>query len=299
MIAFWIILTGTLVAVSAGLLGCFLVLRKMSMLGDAISHSVLPGIVIAVLLSGSRDPFTMIVGAGVLGLLTTFLIEFFQKKAKLQSDSSIGVTFTFLFAVGIILISLFAGFIDIDQDCVLYGEIAYVPIDTWILSNGVIMGPRAVYILGTLLILVIAFILSFYKQLAITSFDPAFASAMGISTAFWHYALMSFVSVTTVVSFDSVGAILIINFLIGPPSIAYLLTGDLKKMLIYTAIIGVVISVFGYLTAAYFDVSVAGSMASITGLVFAISYVYTKRKAGISKRSYEEMILSEDVKANG
>lgn len=299
MIAFWIILTGTLVAVSAGLLGCFLVLRKMSMLGDAISHSVLPGIVIAVLLSGSRDPFTMIVGAGVLGLLTTFLIEFFQKKAKLQSDSSIGVTFTFLFAVGIILISLFAGFIDIDQDCVLYGEIAYVPIDTWILSNGVIMGPRAVYILGTLLILVIAFILSFYKQLAITSFDPAFASAMGISTAFWHYALMSFVSVTTVVSFDSVGAILIINFLIGPPSIAYLLTGDLKKMLIYTAIIGVIISVFGYIVAAYFDVSVAGSMASITGVVFAICYFYVKKKEGASKRSHETMTLVEDVKANG
>lgn len=299
MIAFWIILTGTLVAVSAGLLGCFLVLRKMSMLGDAISHSVLPGIVIAVLLSGSRDPLTMIVGAGILGLLTTFLIEFFQKKAKLQSDSAIGVTFTFLFAVGIILISLFAGFIDIDQDCVLYGEIAYVPIDTWILSNGVIMGPRAVYILGTLLLLVIVFIVSFYKQLSVTSFDPAFASAIGISTAFWHYALMSFVSITTVVSFDSVGAILIINFLIGPPSIAYLLTGDLKKMLIYTAIIGVIISVFGYIVAAYFDVSVAGSMASITGVVFAICHFYVKKIEGASKRSHETMTLVEDLKANG
>ena len=299
MIGFWIILTGTLVAVSAGLLGCFLVLRKMSMLGDAISHSVLPGIVIAVLFSGSRDPLTMVIGAGILGLLTTFLIEFFQKKAKLQSDSAIGVTFTFLFAVGIILISLFAGFIDIDQDCVLYGEIAYVPIDTWILPNGIIMGPRAVYILGTLLILVIVFILSFYKQLSVTSFDPAFASAIGISTAFWHYALMSFVSITTVVSFDSVGAILIINFLIGPPSIAFLLTGDLKRMLIYTAIIGIIISIFGYIVAAYFDVSVAGSMASTTGVVFALVYFYIKRKATISKRYHEKLILSEELKANG
>ncbi len=295
MIAFWIILTGTLVAVSAGLLGCFLVLRKMSMLGDAISHSVLPGIVIAVLLSGSRDPLTMVIGAGILGLLTTFLIEFFQKKAKLQSDSSIGVTFTFLFALGIIFISLFAGFIDIDQDCVLYGEIAYVPIDTWILSNGIILGPRAVYILGSLLILVVVFVIAFYKQLAVTSFDPAFASAIGISTAFWHYALMSLVSITTVVSFDSVGAILIINFLIGPPSIAYLLTGDLKRMLIYTAIIGVIISVFGYMVAAYFDVSVAGSMASITGVVFALVYFYIKRKAGLSKLSQEKVILSEEL----
>jgi len=298
MVAFWIILTGTLVAVSAGLLGCFLVLRKMSMLGDAISHAVLPGIVIAVLLSGSRDPLTMILGAGVLGLLTTFLIEYFQKKAKLQSDSAIGVTFTFLFAVGIILISLFAGFIDIDQDCVLYGEIAYVPIDTWILSNGVNMGPRAVYILGTLLVLVIAFILCFYKQLSLTSFDPAFASAIGISTVFWHYALMSFISITTVVSFESVGAILIINFLIGPPSIAYLLTGDLKRMLVYTVIIGIIISVFGYIIAAYFDVSVAGSMASITGVVFALVYFYTKVRSSSLKRSQAKLILSEELNAN-
>lgn len=295
MIAFWIILTGTLVAVSAGLLGCFLVLRRMSMLGDAISHSVLPGIVIAVLLSGSRDSFLMIIGAGILGLLTTFLIEFFQKKAKLQSDSSIGVTFTFLFAVGIILISLFAGFIDIDQDCVLYGEIAYVPIDTWILPNGLIMGPRAVYVLGTVLVLVVAFIIAFYKQLSLTAFDPAFASAIGISTVFWHYALMSFVSITTVVSFDSVGAILIINFLIGPPSIAYLLTGDLKKMLIYTAIIGVIISVCGYLVADALDVSVAGSMATITGLVFAFAYLYTKRKAANKTYSKESLLIDNQT----
>lgn len=266
------------------------------MIGDAISHSVLPGIVIAVLLSGSRDPFTMIMGAGVLGLLTTFLIEFFQKKAKLQSDSAIGVTFTFLFAVGIILISLFAGFIDIDQDCVLYGEIAYVPIDTWILPNGTIMGPRAVYILGTLLILVIAFIFFFYKQLTLTSFDPAFASAIGISTAFWHYALMSFVSITTVVSFDSVGAILIINFLIGPPSIAYLLTSDLKRMLFYTVIIGVIISIFGYLVAAYFDVSVAGSMASITGVVFALAYFYIKMKPAFVKSTGETLTLVNEIR---
>lgn len=276
MVSFWIILTGVLVSVSAGLLGTFLVLRKMSMLGDAISHSVLPGIVIAVLLSGSRDPLYMVLGAGALGLLTTFLIEYLQKKAKLQSDSAIGVVFTFLFAIGIILISMFAGFIDIDQDCVLYGEIAYVPIDNWILSSGVNMGPRVIYILGGLLIVVVAFIGFFFKELALTSFDPAFATAMGISTALWHYALMSLISIVTVVSFDSVGAILIINFLIGPPSIAFLLTQSLKKMLVYTVFIGVLISIFGYFVAAYFDVSVAGSMASVTGLIFGLTLAFVR-----------------------
>src|SRR4051812_23293078 len=128
----FIILTGSLVAASCGLLGCYLVLRKMALIGDAISHAVLPGIVIAFLISGSRDSLVMIAGAGVIGLLTTFLIEFLHRKARLQEDASIGVIFTTLFALGVILISYYAENIDLDQDCVLYGEIAFVPLDTWV-----------------------------------------------------------------------------------------------------------------------------------------------------------------------
>src|SRR5688572_30391349 len=151
---FYIILTACLVAISCALLGCFLILRKMAMVGDAISHAVLPGIVIAFLISGSRDSVTMLLGAGLIGILTTFLIEFFHKKAKLQTDASIGVTFTWLFAVGVVLISLFAGKVDLDQDCVLYGEIAYVPLDT-IITEGGSIGPRALYTMGIILTVII------------------------------------------------------------------------------------------------------------------------------------------------
>nr|WP_317170087.1 metal ABC transporter permease [Rhodocytophaga rosea] len=127
MNAFWIILAGSLVAVCCSLLGCYLILRKMAMVGDAISHAVLPGIVLAFLFTGSRDSVPMLLGAGILGVLCTFLIEFFHTKARLQTDASIGVTFTWLFALGVILITVFAGQVDLDQDCVLYGEIAYIP----------------------------------------------------------------------------------------------------------------------------------------------------------------------------
>src|SRR5690606_19098809 len=119
---------------------------------------VLPGIVIAFLISGSRDPLAVLIGASALGLLTTFIIEYLSKKAKVQGDAAIGITYTFLFAIGIILLSLFAGQVDIDQDCVLYGEIAYVPVDTIITDSGVNMGPRPVYLLGTLLIIIVIFI---------------------------------------------------------------------------------------------------------------------------------------------
>ena len=279
MIAFWIILTGALVAVTCGLLGCFLILRKMSMVGDAISHAVLPGIVIAFLLSGSRETLPMLLGAGATGLLATFLIEYFHRRAGLQTDAAIGVTFTFLFAVGIILISAFAGKVDIDQDCVLYGEIAYVPIDLWVTASGIIMGPRPVYILSTVLVLVAVFIKLGYKELKLTSFDPAFASALGISTALWHYLLMAAVSLVTVSSFESVGAILVIAFLIGPPATAYLLTHDLKYMLGITVALGIFIAFMGYWMAYWLNASIAGCMAVITGMCF-VGVFSVQRLAG-------------------
>lgn len=283
MIAFWIILTGALVAMSCGLLGCFLVLRRMSMVGDAISHAVLPGIVIAFLLSGSRDTGFMLIGAAATGMLATMLITYFHRRAGLQADASIGVTFTFLFAVGIILISAFADHVDIDQDCVLYGEIAYVPVDLWITGGGTVMGPRAVYVLSTLLLLVILFVTLGYKKLMLTSFDPGFAQSIGIPTERWHYLLMAAVSLATVGSFESVGAILVVAFLIGPPATAYLLTRSLKWMLWVTVAQAFVIAGTGYLLASWLDASVAGCMAVMVGVCFVVAFVWqlAEKRKGI------------------
>ncbi|UII30736.1 metal ABC transporter permease [Fulvivirga ulvae] len=283
MEALQIILAGSLVAIACGLLGCFLVLRKMAMVGDAISHAVLPGIVLAFLFTGSRDSVTMLIGAGAIGILTTFLIEFFHKKGKLQTDASIGVTFTWLFAVGVILVSAFAGKVDLDQDCVLYGEIAYVPLDLWITDSGLVMGPRVLYITGTVLIILIAFIVLGYKELFLTTFDPGYASAIGISTAVWHYLLMGAVSLTTVASFESVGAILVVALLIAPPATAYMLTENLKKMLILTSVLGVFISAGGYYLAAWLDGSIAGAMASVAGLLFMLAFLFSPGNGVIYK----------------
>ena len=282
MEAFWIILTGSLIAISCGLLGAFLVLRKMAMLGDAISHAVLPGIVLAYLVSGSRETLPMLVGAAILGVLTTVLIELFYKKAGLQIDASIGITFTWLFAIGIILISLFAGQVDLDQDCVLYGEIAYVPLDLWISGSGLNFGPRTTWISGVLLLLIILFIWRGYKALFITTFNEEYAKALGINVAFWHYALMSSVSLTTVISFESVGAILVVAFLIVPPSAAYLITNQLKPMLLITALFGIICAVGGYYLAVWINGSIAGAMATVAGLNFFSIWVWVlwKKKRG-------------------
>lgn len=285
MNAFWIILTGSLVATSCGLLGCYLVLRKMAMVGDAISHAVLPGIVLAFLISGSRDSFIMLFGAGIIGVFTTFLIEFFHRKGKLQTDASIGVTFTWLFAIGVILVSLYTGQVDLDQDCVLYGEIAYVPLDLWITGDGINLGPRAVYISGFVLLIVVAFIFLGYKELLITTFDPALATALGISTTLWHYLLMGAVSLTTVASFESVGAILVVALLVTPAATAYLLTTNFKIMLLLSACFGIVIAFSGYYLAVWLNGSIAGAMATCGGIMFGMAFIYSlqKKKQGALK----------------
>jgi manganese/zinc/iron transport system permease protein len=272
---FYIILTASLVSCSCALLGCFLILRKMAMVGDAISHAVLPGIVLAFLLSGSRDSVVMLIGAGLVGILTTFLIEFFHKKAKLQTDASIGVTFTWLFAVGVVLISLFAGKVDLDQDCVLYGEIAYVPLDVIITPDGSNIGPRALYVMGFVLMVIILFITIGYKELFLTTFDPAYANAIGISTALWHYLLMGAVSATTVASFESVGAILVVALLIAPAATAYLLTDNFKVMLLVASAVGIVASVAGYYVAVWLDGSIAGAIAAVAGVLFALALMFS------------------------
>src|SRR3989338_7775031 len=235
--SFWIIMTGILASASCGMLGSFLVLRRMSMLGDAISHAVLPGIALAFLISNSRHPIPMLLGAAACGLLTAFVTELLHRTVRLQQDASIGVTFTWLFAVGVILISLFAGQVDLDQECVLYGEIAYVPWDLWIV-NGISYGPRAVWILGGVFLVDLLFVWLCYKELKLTAFDPELAESLGISPRLFHYLLMAAVSLTTVAAFESVGAILVVAMLIAPAATAYLLTDRLSWMLLLAVVVG-------------------------------------------------------------
>ncbi len=272
MDTFWIILTGALVASCSALVGCFLILRKMAMVGDAISHAVLPGIVLAYLVAQSRDSFVMLLGAAIFGVLITVLIEMLHKQGSMQIDAAIGLSFTWLFAIGVILISLFAGQVDLDQECVLYGEIAYIPLDTWE-WQGLGLGPVAVWQLGTLFSVIVFLMTWGYKGLVITTFDEKFAASLGISVLFWHYALMSLVSLTTVLSFESVGAILVVAFLVGPPSTAYLLTQDLPTMLILSVILGILAAILGYYLAIWLNASIAGGMATVVGIEFLVAFL--------------------------
>jgi manganese/zinc/iron transport system permease protein len=295
--AFWIVLTGALVGGSCALLGSFLVLRQMAMLGDAISHAVLPGIVIAFLITGSRGSLVMFIGAVALGLFTTFLIQFLSGKG-VQGDAAIGVAFTFLFAVGVVLVSLYGHEIDLDLECVLYGEIAYAPFDTLMIGD-LDLGPRPVWINGLLLLVNAGLVALFYKQFKLSAFDPGMAAAVGINVTLFHYLLMLMVSVTTVGAFESVGAILVVAMIIVPAAAAYLLTDHLHRMLLYAVAIGMGSSVFGYLLAVYLDASIAGAIAVVAGIIFLLAFLFSPTHGVFSKMLARQQmrlqVLGEDA----
>ncbi|MEM8960679.1 MAG: metal ABC transporter permease [Acidobacteriota bacterium] len=277
-----ILLVGSCVAAACALVGCFLVLREMALLGDAISHAVLPGIVVAFLITGERSPLPMVIGAGIVGVLTVFLVEISNRTRRLQEDASIGVVFPALFALGVIMISRWAGQVDLDLDCVLYGEIAYAPWDTLMLGDRPI-GPKALWVNGVILAINLFFVLGFYKELKLTTFDPALAMTLGFAPTALHYLLMTLVSVTVVCAFESVGAILVVAMLVVPPATAYLLTERLSRMLVVAVVSGVLSAVLGYLLAHRLDASIAGAIAVVAGVLFLLAFLASPRHGLIAK----------------
>jgi manganese/zinc/iron transport system permease protein len=268
-----IALTAVFTAVSCALLGAFLVLRKMTMVGDAISHAVLPGIAVAYWLSQSRASLWMFLGAAAVGVLATIIIELLRKKLKVQSDASIGMTFTTLFALGVILITFWSDSVDLDQECVLYGEIAYVPFNTWSFG-GLNMGPIALWSSGLLLLAVLAYTVIGFKGLKMSSFNEDYAAVLGIGVAAWNLSLMAMVSFATVVSFESVGAILVVALLVVPAATAYLLVEKLHLLLIGAGSIALFAALGGYALSRWMDTSIAGTVATLLGVQFLIVLLY-------------------------
>lgn len=273
--ALQIIVTGALVAASAALLGSFLVLRKMAMLGDAISHAVLPGIVVAFLVSGHRESIALLIGAAVSGLLATVLIELLHRKARLQEDASIGISFTWLFAIGVLLISAYTGQVDLDQECVLYGEIAYVPLDR-ITIGGLWTGPRPLLVAAGLFAASLLYVLISFKGLKLLSFNEDYARSLGIRTQIWHFSFMAMVSLVTVLAFEIVGAILIVALLVVPAATAYLLSRSLWPMILLAVFFGALSSLGGYYLAVGLNGSIAGGMVTIAGLLMVLAILFSK-----------------------
>lgn len=277
----WIILTACLVGLSCSLIGVFLILRKMAMMADAISHTVLLGIVVAFLITRELNGPHMLIGAIIAGLLTALLVQWLNQ-FDIQQHASIGIVFTTLFAIGVILIATSVGNAHLDVQHALMGEITFIPWETIDLP---LVGsvPVATTMLALVLVIVVGCIAAFYKEWKITSFDPALAASLGIPVAFMHYLFMSLVSITTVASFDAVGAIMVVAMLITPAASAYLWTDKLSVMLVISALFGILSAVIGYCIAAWIDTSISASMAFATGVFFLISFLCSPKHGLLSK----------------
>lgn len=283
----WVVLMGALVAGTCGLVGQYLILRRMALIGDAISHSVLPGIAIAFLVSGSRGSGAMFVGALAAGVATTLIIEIIHKKTRVKQDSAIGIAFTSLFAIGVILINIYASRVDLDQECVLYGEIGMIPLEpvSWF---GL---PESVLRMAGVGILTILLIVIFYKELLVSSFDPGLAVSLGIRAGWVHYGLMCWLSIVVVSAFESVGAILVIAMLILPGATASLVSHKLPVILSISVIFAVISSLAGIHLATWLDCSIAGAMVVAASALFAMAWLLSPQTgliAKITRRKPEE-----------
>ena len=219
------------------------------MMGDAISHSVLPGLAIAFFLTSSKASFSMFLGAAVLGVITSVLTQWIHKHGNVDQGASMGVVFTILFAIGLVLIVQAADSVDLDPGCVLYGAVEYIVLDMVTFSGYEI--PRAIVVLTIVFLLNSCFVFLFFKELKITTFDNQYATSLGFNSDFMHYTLMALVALTVVASFESVGSIIVIAMLIVPGASAYLLTDRLSVMILFSMVFAILSAVLGHFSAVY------------------------------------------------
>ncbi|MBX3406759.1 MAG: metal ABC transporter permease [Phycisphaeraceae bacterium] len=288
-IDWWTLCIAALCAASCGMIGAFLVIRRLSLLGDAISHSVLPGLGAAFILAGTRSPAAMLAGALAAGVLTAALAAGVRRIGRLPHDAALGVVFTTFFAVGVLMVTWVAKSIDLDPSCVLYGLLELVSLDRVDLLG--VSVPRALpwqvgLFAGNLLLIALLF-----KELRITSFDPHLATALGIHAGAVQAVLLTAVTATTVVSFEAVGSILVVALLVAPGATAQLLTDRLGRMVALSAVLGVCAAVLGYLGAVAMNTNIAGMIAVAAGAQFLFAAVFAPRY-GVAARAIRHAGLS-------
>lgn len=256
-------------AVSCALLGVFLVLKNMDMVADALSHTVLLGIVLGYFIAGDLDSPILFVGAALFGVMTVYAIEYVVNKFAIQSDAATGLVFTLLFALAIILISKYARNVHLDVDVVLSGEVVFATLNTMEIFG--IQVPISFARMFVMLVINLAFVTVTYQQLKVSIFDPVYAKSIGVAVGFLNLVLMTLVSITTVVAFDTVGAILVISLMVAPALSAHLLSKRLSIMLLVALLYGVINSVLGYYVAIYFNVSISGTIAFAGFVTFLLT----------------------------
>ncbi len=278
-----IVLVAGLVATACGLLGPFLVLRRVALMGDAVSHAVLPGIVATFLLFDTRAPLPVIVGAAVFAVLCVLAIDALRATGLVRSDAAIALVFPALFSLGVLGVQRYADDLHLDLDATIYGEIAFVPLQQWDVLGAPV--PRALVLVAAVAALNAGLVAALWKELKATSFDPAFSQTAGIPPGRLSRLLLVAVAITAVTAFESVGAILVVTLLIVPAATAYLLCERLWPMILVTVGLGWIAAGGGYASALALDASIAGAMGLVAALCFVLAVVASPRHGVLARRA--------------
>jgi manganese/zinc/iron transport system permease protein len=293
------VLAALFATVSCALLGNFLVLRRQSLMGDAISHSVLPGIVLGFLVAGSRATWPMFAGATAAAVAAAVLIELVRRLGRLESGAAMGVVFSVFFAAGVLLIEQAAAHaVDLDAECVLYGQLEDI---LWLTPSGwasllepAVWAdlPREVVTLACVTLICAAAVAAFYKELKITSFDPDLATTLGIPAGLFNVGLMLLVGMVAVAAFEAVGSILVIAMFICPAAAARLLTDRLSVQIWLSVLVAASCAVGGYVLAAFgpfwvggdSSLAASGMIAVMTGVALGASVLLAPRYGVLARR---------------
>lgn len=279
-----IFFTAIFLSVAASISGIYMVLGQKSMYGDALSHSLLPGIVLVFLITGERSFVGSLIGALFTGVLVSVLIRRLEGIKGIYSDAAIGGVFVVFFALGILLISGPAEGVDLDQDCVLFGEIAFVPIDRWTIGDYDV-GARGVWISLFLVLLALAFHLVMGRVMKFVSFNSEFARSRGVNPEIWNLLYHIFISIFIVLSFELVGVILILSFLVTPIAASWLVSGNMKRLISLSLTLAAASTTTGLVAADALDVSISGTIAFMQGVTFFVflSYYGLAKKRSIRR----------------
>jgi manganese/zinc/iron transport system permease protein len=257
------VLSASLVGVMSAVLGCWLYLRRMSMMGDVLSHVIVLGLAVAFMITGQRDSITMLIGAAVSGVLAGGVIHQVTRWTRLKEDAAMGIVLTAFFALGVVLITSAARRVDLDADCVLFGNL--LGVDDPSLS-----------LLAAVTGLVLTLSAVFYRVLKVSSFDPAFALLLGWSVPLLQQALLATMSLAAVAAFEAVGAILVVSMLVTPAATAHLLCRSLPSMFVTAIVHSLLCATLGIYSAIWFNVNPAGSTVVVGVTLYAVAALYAR-----------------------
>ena len=283
MIEVWTILIAAVTAAACALAGSFLVLRREALVSEGLAHAVLPGIVIAFVVTHDRTSPLLIVGAAAMGLAMVLLVQLIRRTGVVDRDASLGVVFPALFSMGVLLANAELADVHFHADCIIDGNLSLAVLER-VVVGGVDLGPKALWSMGAALLVTAAFVVVFFKELQLVTFDAQLAGALGFRPILLQGVWLALVAIVATAAFETAGSILVVALMIAPPAAAILWTDDLVRLLVLSVAFGVASAVVGFFVASGIDIAPAGPMATVAGILVLGSLVVAPGQGLLARR---------------